>query len=218
MKILGPFRAALHPATQFLLSAALLLLPGIPAAAQAKGALAAFTEKVKSSRIDFTYSYTASSLKGSGKASVQKDCFLLTMGDFEIYCDGKQMWTVNRESCEAVVETVDSPEIAGTLNPALLVGHLDKAFTVKSSTSLTYKAAAAEKYILVPNSPSELVELTVTVAADGSRLLRASAKVKDGTVTDFTFPSFRISLMSDISDFRLSESSFPKDYIITDLR
>ena len=125
--------------TKFLLSAALLLLPGFIADAQVRGPLASFTEKVRTSRIDFTYSYTASSLRGSGKASVQKDCFLLTMRNFEIYCDG-------------------------------------------------------------------------------SGILAASAKVKDGTVTDFTFPSFKPSAVSDISDFRLSESSFPGDYIVTDLR
>lgn len=205
--------------TKFLLPAALLLLPGFMADAQVKGPLAIFTEKVRTSRINFTYSYTASSLRGSGKASVQKDCFLLTMGNFEIFCDGKQMWTVDRENREAVVETVDSPDVAGSLNPALLVAHLDKAFTVKSSTPLTYKGVAAEKYVLLPSSaPADLVELTVTVAADGTAILAARAKVKDGTVTDFTFPSFKISGVSDISDFRLSESSFPGDYIITDLR
>ena len=91
--------------TKFLLPAALLLLPGFIADAQVRGPLASFTEKVRTSRIDFTYSYTASSLRGSGNASVQKDSFLLTMGNFEIYCDGSQMWTVDRENREAVVET-----------------------------------------------------------------------------------------------------------------
>ena len=91
--------------TKFLLPAALLLLPGFLAYAQVKGPLASFTEKYRTSRIDFTYSYTASSQRCIGKASVQNDCFLLTMGNFEIYCDGSQMWTVDRENREVVVET-----------------------------------------------------------------------------------------------------------------
>jgi len=201
------------------ISAGLALLLGVTAGAQQKDVLSAFSQKAQDNKIDFTYNYVSGSLRGSGNASVQKDCFLLVVSDFEMYCDGREMWTVNRESQEAMVEPVDSPETAGAVNPALIIANLDKAFDVKSYSSTTYSGHSAVKYVLVPKTKSvDITELTAVIAADASRLYSVKAKVKDGTVTDFTFPSFSISSAADVSAYRLTESSFPNSYIITDLR
>ncbi|MCQ2145396.1 MAG: outer membrane lipoprotein carrier protein LolA [Bacteroidales bacterium] len=196
------------------------LLPGLLAGAQQKNALTTFTEKVAVNKAAFSYKFSAGQhMNGSGSASVQGDCFSLKMGSFEMTCNGSTMWTVDRDSKEVIVEPVDSPEAAGTFNPALLISSIGQAFNVKSEAKTEVGGKAAIRYTLIPKVSSiDIKELVVTIASDASAIYSLKATVKDGTVTNVTIPDFSFGPKATVADFTIKDSAFGRDYIVTDLR
>jgi len=197
----------------------LALLPGLLAGAQQKDALAAFSDKATAQKASFTYNFKSGSLSGSGSATIMGNCFYLKAGPLEMTCNGKILWTVDKDAEEAIVEPVDTPETAGVFNPALLITCIDQAFKVKSKLSTTVGGASAVKYYLTPKSSEiEIKELVAVIAADASAIYSLTATTKDGTVTSFTIPSFSFSPKTDAKEYSISESAFGGNYIITDLR
>ncbi|MBQ0043415.1 MAG: outer membrane lipoprotein carrier protein LolA [Bacteroidales bacterium] len=196
------------------------LLPGLLAGAQQKNALTTFTEKVATNKASFSYKFSAGAhMNGSGSAAVQGDCFTLKLSSFEMTCNGSTMWTVDRDSKEVIIEPVDSPEAAGAFNPALLIGSIGQAFNIKSEAQTNVNGKPAIRYTLVPKVSSiDIRELVVTIASDASAMYSMKATVKDGTVTDITIPNFSFGPKASAAEFTIKDSSFGRDYIITDLR
>jgi len=202
------------------IACSLVLLPGLLASAQQKDVLKTFTSKADTQKASFTYKFTAgSSMSGSGSVVLQGNCFKLSAGSVEMTCNGKDLWTVDKEAEEAIIEPVDTPETAGAFNPALLITALDQAFSIKGQNTTTVGGKKAIRYILVPKQKgSDLTELVAVIAEDASALYSLKCTIKDGTVTNFTIPSFTFGPKSDISEFTVSDSAFGKNYIVTDLR
>lgn len=197
----------------------MLLASGV--GAWADDALGRFTARVASSRAEFDYSFSAgrdTRMTGSGRAVIQDDCFLVRGDGLEMYCNGKEIWTVDPDAGEVIVESL---EVGGTAaNPVYLITYLDQAFKVRSSQNTTLSGKAAVKYVLSPRGPVEgIEEISVWVSPDGSSLQMMRTVTEDGTVTVFTIPSFKfLQKSSSSSEFVRSERSFPDSYIITDLR
>lgn len=202
------------------IACSLVLLPGLLASAQQKDVLKAFTSKADDQKVSFTYKFTAgSSMSGSGSVVLQGDCFKLNAGSVNMTCNGKTLWTVDADAEEAIIEPVDTPETAGAFNPALLITCLDQAFSVKSQNTTTVGGQKAVRYVLSPKQKnSDITELVAVIAEDASALFSLKCTIKDGTVTNFTIPSFTFGPKSNISEFSISDSFFGKNYIVTDLR
>jgi len=202
------------------IACSLALLPGLLASAQSKDALSAFTAKTETNKATFTYKFSAgSSMSGTGTMSIQDNCFLLKSGSIEMTCNGKVLWTVDKDGEEAIIEPVDTPETAGTFNPALLITCLDQAFDVKGKSATTVDGKKAQRYILIPKMKnSDIVEVIAVVADDASALFSLKCTIKDGTVTNITIPSFTFGPKADISEFTVKDSAFGSNYIVTDLR
>ena len=116
---------------------------------------------------------------------------------------------------EAVVESCDPENPDFTVNPAVLLRHFYSAFSVSGHD----RTASGYDYVLVPvSSDTDISSLELGLSADGSALLSAVLKMKDGTVADFTVRSFVFSAPSDPGRFHFDPSSLSSDYIITDLR
>ncbi len=185
-------------------------------------ALSVFRSKVLDSCVEFAYDFEAgltTKLCGSGKAVLQGECFSVVGNGLDIKCDGKVVWTVDRSAKEALVESL---EVDGAnniyANPALFITYMAESFTVKSQARATFDGKNCVKAVLLPKIKGDLSEITLYLSADGNILYGAETKVKDGTVTKFTIPSFSFVEKKPLSVFTVSESSFDKSYIITDLR
>ncbi len=182
-------------------------------------ALSAFVSRMASSSAVFSYGYVVddgrAKVTGDGTVVMQGESYVVKGNGLEVYCDGQTRWTVDRESLEVVIESYDPENPDYTVNPAVLLRHFDKVFSVAGRT----RAGSAYDYRLVPSSSeTDISEMGLKISEDGMHLVSASMKMKNGTAVSFTFPSFSFSPVPDVSCFSFDISSLSSDYIITDLR
>lgn len=181
--------------------------------------LSAFVSEMTASAAGFSYSYVIddgrTEIMGEGTVEMQGESYIVKGNGLEIISDGMTRWTVDRQSMEAVVESCDPENPDFTVNPAVLLRHFYSAFSVSGHD----RTASGYDYVLVPvSSDTDISSLELGLSADGSALLSAVLKMKDGTVADFTVRSFAFSAPSDPGRFHFDPSSLSSDYIITDLR
>ncbi len=181
--------------------------------------LDSFIGRVASSAVGFSYSYVMddgrAKVTGKGTVSMQGDSYLIRGNGLEIYCDGRTRWTVDSAAMEAVAETCSPENPDYTVNPAVLLKHFDKAFSLEQSGILP---DGSLRYLLSPVSSSGISSLEMVLSQDGNSLLSAVLRTKEEATVSFTIASFTFSRASDPSRFIFDPSTLASGYIITDLR
>lgn len=202
-----------------ILAAAAAFLISLSAVAQQADAFSSFIAKAGSSRAEFSYSFSAGALSGSGDAVVQDDCFLVNGNGLRIACDGKRLWTIDSKAKEAVLEEPDLSDADAVLtNPALLVSNLESLFRLRSSHNTSISGKAAVKLVLEPVTDDEVRSLLAYITPDGEKMLQLTVLMQDGTVTSITIPSFRFVAKSDKSVFSVDRKEFDSSWVVTDFR
>ncbi|MGM9749003.1 MAG: outer membrane lipoprotein carrier protein LolA [Candidatus Cryptobacteroides sp.] len=183
--------------------------------------LRTFVDNASSSRMVFDYTYKAESrgvpVSGSGTATVQDGCFILSGDGLEIYCDGKERWTVDTQAREVVIEPVqDASDIV--FNPAVLSSSLADSFTWNpSGKSASFDGKSVISYSLTPADKSAAIKY-LTVYMNKSVPAGMQVLLSDGTKTNVSIVSFSAVSKGSLSDFAPSENAFDSSYVITDLR
>ena len=125
------------------LFSALLLL--CPVAAAGQDALNRLIASSRTGRLEFDYSFSSgldTRMTGRGHALVQGECFFINGNGLEIYCDGKTAASIDRESKEVIIESIEGEDcgvspgitkqdlmelgLSGGANSSLLRGRLLK--------------------------------------------------------------------------------------------
>ena len=180
---------------------------------EAQSALKSFSDKVFASMVSFSYDYATKgkvSLKGSGSAIVQNDGFVLKVDGLEVWCDGKDRWTMDPAAKEAVVESVED-------DPAFLLTGVEDNFKLVSSPEEVFvKGKYRMMFHLKPKVPSELKDIRLFF--DDNTLVSAIVSVKDGTETYFEIRDLKFDKRSSGAEFRFDEKSLDSSWVITDLR
>ena len=205
---------------------ALLLL--CPVAAAGQDALDRLIASSRTGRLEFDYSFSSgldTRMTGRGHALVQGECFFINGNGLEIYCDGKTAASIDRESKEVIIESIEgedcgvSPGITKQdLNPASLITYIDKHFRRKSCIKTNYAGLAVLKYVLEPVRETGISRISLFVSTDGKKLFGASVSTVDAGSTDFNISDFRVLPAGALSDFVLDCAGLGPSYIITDLR
>lgn len=178
-----------------------------------------FISEVSGSAVKFSYGYSmkdgSALISGEGSVDMQGDAYLVTADGLEVYCDGKTMWTIDRQAEEVVIESCGSGQQSYFANPALFIRSFDERFAVS-------EAVAVEdglKYRLIPVSEGTGIScLEAVISCDGEKLLSARMEMENGTVMDFTVPSFSFFPVSGSERFVFDTSSLGNSYVVTDLR
>lgn len=192
--------------------------------AAAQSAVQRFTAAVAGKCVTFPYSFSVNAtvaVKGSGEVKVQDNAFVTSYGTVEIYCDGVTRWTVDSGSREVIIEQVDGgSEVAASVDPALIVSELDKHFRIVSSSRVQDGGRALEKVSFSPlDGTLGMAAMTVWFSLAASpAVVKASIKMKDGTVTDFSIPSMSFSQKLPLSAFRFDMKKTDSSWVVTDLR
>lgn len=183
-----------------------------------------FSAAVSGKCVEFPYSFVTKSqvpVKGTGEVTVQDNAFVTSFGNIEIYCDGETRWTVDEDSREIIIESVDDGSgMAASIDPALIISELDKHFKVGASVRVTESGKALDKVELVPLT-GKLGISSMTVwftTADIPLIFKASVKAKDGLVTEFSMPSMTFSPLKPMAAFRFDEKKSDSSWVVTDLR
>ena len=157
----------------------------------AQTAVQRFSAAVSGKCVKFPYSFVTKSqvpVKGTGEVTVQGNAFVTAFGNIEIYCDGVTRWTADEDSRELVIESVDNGSgMAVSMDPALIIGELDKHFKIGTSVRVTESGKSLDKVELVPlTGKLGISSLTVWfTTADIPLIFKASVKANDGLVTEF---------------------------------
>lgn len=184
--------------------------------------LKAFADRAAGSRIVFDYTYEATSrgipVCGGGTATVCGVCFLLSGDGIEVYCNGTDKWTVDRESAEVVIEPVDDASTAVLVNPAILSSSISDEFAWNpTGTEASFGGRKVLSYRLFPRKTGSGIS-SLTVYMDKSLPSGMSLTLADGTSATVTVTSVAFLPSGDLSDFSLGDDSFDSSYVVTDLR
>lgn len=192
--------------------------------AAAQSAVQRFTSAMAGKCVTFQYSFSVNAkvaVKGSGEVKVQDNAFVTSYGNVEIYCDGETRWTVDSESHEVIIEQVDGgTEVAASVDPALIVSEMDKHFRIVSSSRVLEGGRSLEKVSFSPlDGTLGMAAMTVWFStASSPAVVKASIKMKEGAVTDFSIPSMSFSQKLPLSAFRFDMKKTDSSWVVTDLR
>ena len=198
----------------FIIAATSLLLCALPA--KADRVLDAFSAKAASSTVEFNYSFAVKSesipFTGDGKASVCGEGFHVKGNGLDIWCDGKNRWTVDTDAKEVIVEKVSGADDSYSVNPALFITNVS-AFKELSSGDAAFRGKTYHCVALSPKVQSSISE--VKLFFTGNDLKSASVKLKDGTVTEFVISGLVFS--DKRSSYTFDQKSLGSSWIVTDL-
>lgn len=193
-------------------------------AAAARNPVTAFAESVKGKCVKAQYSFVYKNgsipVSGSGTLVFQDNAFCLSGNGLRIICDGSTRWTVDEESKECYIESVESASPDYEQNPALLLTALDKAFSVPPAATASNLAGRSTSAVsLTPlKGNTYLKAVTVHFLSDGS-LHALVVTLRDGSTTTITLKGLKKETPVPLSPtFTLAPSSLDSSYVITDLR
>ena len=180
-----------------------------------------FVASVRTSSVSFDYTFSVTDrgteIKGSGSARMQGDAYKVSANGLDVYCSGTVRWTVDRQAREVVIEACDPAQPDYTVNPVLLLGYFDKAFSVVSSVR---NADGSFGFILEPVSDgTDMRTLAIRLSPDGKCLTNAGFATDGGMTAEFVIASFATSPPDDDpSAFSFDVSCLDSSYVVTDLR
>lgn len=188
----------------------------------AQNPIGPFVASISESCTDIEYSFTTIAdvpVKGSGTVKIQGDSFIMRGGGLEVWCDGKTSWTIDREAEELIIAPIDSGTSASRTNPALMLGTIDKYFTVKTMESVTESGVKVQKLELLPISDQTGIKfLTIWLKADGTSITKAEMETDDGVGMVFEFQSIKFLPKISEDTFVFNDKNLGKSWVVTDLR
>ena len=188
------------------------------------GVLESLSERIAASLVDFDFSYTVSKtgspdVTGEGSMRMQDDDYVLMQGSLEIRCHGGEIWTVDRDAMEVVIESGENPSSGFIANPSVFLKSFADIFECVSSGKGTFAGSACLCFGLKPKAEdSGMDSVDLYISPDGQSVTGMVMKLTDGTSVRFVISNFRLSGKTDPSSFSTDLSSFGSDYIVTDLR
>ena len=180
-----------------------------------------FASTLKGKCASFGYSYSISGqvpVSGSGTVKLQGESFTMKGDGLEIYCDGKDRWTVDTEAEECYIESVDTGTLDVESNPALLVGAVDKAFKFQKVKSATFNGRSVSEAVLTPSTKNGNIKEVSLFLTPSKVPAGAMITTEDGTFITITVKNFALSSAVTPGDFSFNTKNLSKKYIITDLR
>ena len=175
--------------------------------------LGKFVATVSSSSVSFSYSYRIddgkSEIRGDGTVKMQGSAYMVSGNGLEVYCDGTDRWTVDRNAREAVAELFDRDNVDIFSNPALMAVNADGFFTAVSESSVSSNGKDVVRTVLAPKSNTGRVSSAFIDFSVGDGIpvpVGAHLTMEDGSVLDISISGFECMPAGDISFFSFAYS------------
>ena len=188
------------------------------------GVLESLSERIAASLVNFDFSYTVSKtgspdVTGEGSMRMQDDDYVLMQGSLEIRCHGGEIWTVDRDAMEVVIESGENPSSGFIANPSVFLKSFADIFECVSSGDAEFAGKACLVFRLKPKAEdSGMDSVDLYISPDGQSVTGMVMKLTDGTSVRFVISDFTLSGKTSPAEFATDLSSFTGDYIVTDLR
>lgn len=188
----------------------LFLSVAVYADERADALLARMSAKLKAmGEYEVVFNVSAGMFKAKGQYTVSGNEYLLTLGDAEVFCDGKTRYEVNNAVAEITIDTVNPSERNILNNP---VGGLD-FLSEEFSSELIAEGDKSTIIRLTPTKKSENTAIEVT--------LNNATRLPSRLVYRMAGDAITIDLLSvkpSTADLRRFDASAYKDYEIIDFR
>lgn len=200
-------------------AALLLLTPGL-SKAQDTVLLNKFYQGLSDSCLDISYTYSTRisgmDYKGEGTLLSQEMMWALNGNGVQMYCDSQDIWTIDPQAKEVVIEPAPEDERAQWMsNPAVIFSRLSALFKVNES--LTSPDGKAVIYVLKPMEDSDIDFCNIELLKSDASIRNASVALSDGTLIKIEVSSMKLTPKTSIEAFR-PHMSFDSSWIVTDLR
>lgn len=188
-----------------------------------------FVSSLTGKCLEFPYTCAFSGSKGSytmsGDVKLQGDSYVISAANYNIYCDGHSLWEQDEDNMEVVISPA---EIASgdnaAVNPVSLLKSFDTQYDAKSVSQVVEGGKSLVKVVFVPKSATKSVLQIASMTCWFSEktaspiFVKAVIKFADGSVSNFSFPSMKLTEKLPVRTFRLDENSLKSDWIVTDTR
>ncbi|MCH5235420.1 MAG: outer-membrane lipoprotein carrier protein LolA [Muribaculaceae bacterium] len=154
-----------------------------------------------------------SGYSGSGRIKSSGNKFNVTLPDVEVWYNGKDLYTYNKNTNETTV-VVPSPEELSESNPLTYVTNASKTYNVTFST---VKKNGMDVLELTPKKKGEIKRITLTLRKSDSIPEKIVVEPSSGNPITAEITSFKAVGNLSSSDFEYPESKFSKVEVI-DLR
>lgn len=154
-----------------------------------------------------------SGYSGSGKIKVSGNKFTVMLPDVEVWYNGKDLYTYNKNTAETTVVNPTAEELRES-NPLAYVVSAQKNYTITFST-----VKKAGKYVLelTPKAKGEIKRITLTVDKNTYYPEKIVVEPAKGSPITADITGFRIMKSVNLSEFEYPHSKYPKVEIV-DLR
>lgn len=192
-------------------------------AAEPEDMVGRFVKSIEGHCVSVGYAYSTLSsgirLTGSGEVTFQDSSFILEGDGLEVYCDGVVKWTVDRSSCEAVIESVDAEQPDYLAYPVLMAKDVRQVFDVVSESKSDFNGSDAVKVSLIPKTDlGNIVSANLFFRPSGIVPAGLVLEFDDGSDIRMVFNEFSVSDRISADRFSFDAGSLSEDYIVTDMR
>lgn len=177
-----------------------------------------FLDRFSSYPLQFSYKLTMAATDDTvmefGEVVVYKNQFCLTNGSFEVRSDGENVWNVNEDSQEVVIQPADNLDA----NPILMIRSLDEHFR---QLSVSYTSKGGDKVVMATFAAEKAYMgiSNIILYINDAKLVAVDFKTKDGISLNVDIPSFTyLNERPSSTKFTYSDSSFGSSWVVTDLR
>lgn len=180
-----------------------------------------FAESLKGHCSSFDYEYSLSGsvpMSGSGTVRLQDTAFTMVGNGLDIRCDGKTRWTADTVAEECYIEDVSDQAIDFEANPALLVGAVDKAFSVQKTAPSVFNGLSVTEAVLTPKSKNGSIVSVSLFFVSKAKPVGAVIRTKDMNSITVTISNFISGKTLGAEAFRIDTQGLGAGYIINDLR
>ena len=173
-----------------------------------------FVSSLTGKCLEFPYTCAFSGSKGSytmsGDVKLQGDSYVISAANYNIYCDGHSLWEQDEDNMEVVISPA---EIASGDNAAVNPVSLLKSFDTQYDAKSVSQVVEGGKSLQIASMTCWFSEKTASPI-----IVKAVIKFADGSVSNFSFPSMKLTGKLPAQTFRLDENSLKSDWIVTDTR
>ena len=149
---------------------------------------------------------------GTSDLVLQGDMYHIKGNGLEIFCNGEALWTIDEAAKEVVIEPCDALYDAYMTNPLLLLTSLENYFQIASQKRIGDKT----EYVLQAIKDCGISQAQLVIASDG-RIHTGKFILEDGNIFSVKVTSQTHADSVPSSSFTPSRT-FPRDWIVTDLR
>lgn len=154
-----------------------------------------------------------SGYSGNGEIKTLGNKFKVTLPDLEVWYNGKDMYTFNKNSNETTIVTPTAEELSES-NPLAYVTSASKTYNVSFST---VKKTGKDVLELTPKNKGEIKRITLTLRKSDSVPEKIVVEPAGGNPITAEISSFKTAGNLSAADFEYPKSKFPKVEVI-DLR